>query len=135
MKDIKTILTESNSLPTWDEFISAFRRYNDINKTCTLSMHEIFNRPSKSRTGLPTVHYTPNIKRYTTSFMNLTIKAFDGKNIKYLALGAGSDWIQIQMCTPLKDGIVGFPIGDMQMFITIIGEKNIIKIYDFICNI
>lgn len=135
MKDIKTILTESNALPTWDEFISVFRKYNDMNKTCLLSMHEVFNRPPKSRTGLPTVHYTPNIKRYTTSFTNSNIKAFDGKNIKYLALGSGSDWIQVQMCTPLKDGIVGFPIADMQMFITIIGKENVIKIYNFICNV
>lgn len=135
MKDIKTVLTESNALPTWDEFISAFRKYNDMNKTCLISMYDAFDRPPKSRTGLPTVHYTPAIKRYTTSFTNLTIKAFDGKNIKYLALGAGSNWTQVQMCTPLKDGIVGFPIVDMQMFIMIIGEENVIKIYNFICNV
>ena len=135
MKDLKTILTESNVLPTWDEFISAFRKYNSINKTHLLSMYDVFHRPARSRTGLPTVHYTPAIKRYTSSYTNLTIKAFDGKNIKYFALGAGSDWIQVQMCSPLKDGIVGFPISDMQMLITIIGEENVIKIYNFICNV
>ena len=98
-------------------------------------MYDAFQRPPKSRTGLPIVHYTPDIQRHTTWFTNSSIKAFDGKNIKYFALGPGSDWIQVQMCSPLKDGIIGFPIDDMQMLITIIGEENVIKIYNFICNI
>lgn len=33
------------------------------------------------------------------------------------------------MCSPLPDGIVGFPVTDMDMLIKTIGEDNIIKDY------
>lgn len=80
---------------------------------------------------LPTALKTESSKKLS-SFIKNTIKSFTGKNIRALGGSAGSNWVQIQMCSPLPDGIIGFPVTDMDMLINTIGEDNVIKIYKFI---
>ena len=135
MKDLKnTILKDVSPKITWDDFIKACWSYFK-SKNNHINMYDVFDLPSRSRTGLPKVLPTTlkaESGKKLSNFIKSSIKAFIGKNIRALGGSYGSNWVQIQMCSPLPDGIVGFPVTDMDMLIKTIGEDNIIKIYKFI---
>lgn len=126
MKDVDTTAT-----PSWVEFMKVFSEY--IGGECYghISMYDVFNRPPRSRTGLPKVIDNKFAKQYG-KYNYLTFKDFVGKNIKSICAYKNSNWFQVQMCTPLKDGIIGFPIDNMDMFTSTFGKENVIKIYNFI---
>ena len=135
MKDLKTTILENMSPKiTWDDFIKACWSYFDSKKD-HINMYVVFDLPPRSRTGLPKVLPTAlktESSKKLSSFIKSTIKSFTGKNIRALGGSVGSNWVQIQMCSPLPDGITGFPVTDMDMLINTIGEDNVIKIYKFI---
>lgn len=135
MKDLKiTILENMSPKISWDDFIKACQDYFK-SKNNHINMYDVFDLPPRSRTGLPKVLPTALKSESSKKLSNnikATIKSFTGKNIRALGGSAGSNWVQIQMCSPLPDGIVGFPVTDMDMLIKTIGEDNVIKIYDFI---
>lgn len=135
MKDLKTTILENMSPKiTWDDFIKACRVYFK-SKNNHINMYDVFDLPPRSRTGLPKVLPTAlkaESSKKLSSFIKNTIKSFTGKNIRALGGSDGSNWIQIQMCSSLPDGIIGFPVTDMDMLIKTIGEDNVIKIYKFI---
>lgn len=135
MKDLKnTILEDLSSTITWDDFIKACWSYFDSKKD-HINMYVVFDLPPRSRTGLPKVLPTA-LKAEATKKLSKNIKAtikdFIGKNVRAIGGSRGSNWVQIQMCSPLPDGIVGFPVTDMDMLIKTIGEDNAVKIYEFI---
>ena len=135
MKDLKTKILENMSPKiTWDYFIKAcwayFKSTNDH-----INMYDVFDLPARSRTGLPKVLPTAlnsESSKKLSSFIKSSIKSFTGKNIRAIGGSTGNNWVQIQMCSPLPDGIIGFPVTDMDMLIKTIGEDNVIKIYKFI---
>lgn len=135
MKDLKnTILEDISPKITWDEFIKACWSYFKI-KNDHINMYDVFDLPPRSRTGLPKVLPTTlkaESSKKLSIFIKSTIKSFIGKNIRALGGSYGNNWLQIQMCSPLPDGIIGFPVTDMDMLIKTIGEDNVIKIYKFI---
>lgn len=126
MKDVDT-----TAIPTWEEFMEAFNEYIGRERYAHISMYDAFNRPPRSRTGLPKVIDNKFAKKYGKNIY-LTFKDFVGKNIKSICAQKDGDWFQVQMCTPLKDGIIGFPIDNMDMFASTFGKENVIKIYNFI---
>lgn len=126
MKDVDT-----TAIPTWEEFMEAFNEYIGGERYGHISMYDAFNRPPRSRTGLPKVIDNKFAKKYGKNIY-LTFKDFVGKNIKSICAQKDGDWFQVQMCTPLKDGIIGFPIDNMDMFTSTFGKENVIKIYNFI---
>lgn len=135
MKDLKTTILENISPKiTWDDFIKACQDYFK-SKNNHINMYDVFDLPPRSRTGLPKVLPTAlkaESSKKLSSNIKATIKSFTDKNIRALGGSNGSNWVQIQMCSPLPDGIVGFPVTDMDMLIKTIGEDNVIKIYEFI---
>lgn len=135
MKDLKTTILENISPKiTWDDFIKACWAYFK-SKNNHINMYDVFDLPPRSRTGLPKVLQTTlkaESSKKLSNNIKATIKSFTGKNIRALGGSDGSNWVQIQMCSPLPDGIVGFPVTDMDMLIKTIGEDNVIKIYKFI---
>lgn len=135
MKDLKTAILENMSPKiTWDDFINACQAYFK-SKNNHINMYDVFDLPPRSRTGLPKVLPTAlkaESSKKLSNNIKATIKSFTGKNIRALGGSAGSNWVQIQMCSPLPDGIVGFPVTDMDMLVKTIGEDNVSKIYDFI---
>lgn len=135
MKDLKdTILENISPKITWDDFIKVCQVYFK-SKNNHINMYDVFDLPPRSRTGLPKVLPTALKAKSSKKLSNnikATIKSFTGKNIRALGGSDGSNWVQIQMCSPLPDGIIGFPVTDMDMLIKTIGEDNIIKIYNFI---
>lgn len=135
MKDLKTTILENMSPKiTWDDFINACQVYFK-SKNNHINMYDVFDLPPRSRTGLPKVLPTAlkaESSKKLSNNIKATIKSFTGKNIRALGGSAGSNWVQIQMCSPLPDGIVGFPVTDMDMLVKTIGEDNVIKIYEFI---
>lgn len=135
MKDLKnTILEDLSSTITWDEFIKACQSYFESKKD-HINMYVVFNLPPRSRTGLPKVLPSALKAEACKKFSRntkATIKDFIGKNVRALFCSPGSNWVQIQMCTPQPDGIVGFPVTDMDMLIKTIGEDNVVKIYNFV---
>ena len=135
MKDLKdTILENISPKITWDDFIKVCQVYFK-SKNNHINMYDVFDLPPRSRTGLPKVLPTTLKAKSSKKLSNnikATIKSFTGKNIRALGGSDGSNWVQIQMCSPLPDGIIGFPVTDMDMLIKTIGEDNIIKIYNFI---
>lgn len=135
MKDLKTTILENMSPKiTWDDFIKACSVYFK-SKNNHINMYDVFDLPPRSRTGLPKVLPTAlkaESSKKLSSFIKNTIKSFTGKNIRAFGGSDGSNWVQIQMCSPLPDGIIGFPVTDMDMLIKTIGEDNVIKIYKFI---
>lgn len=126
MKDVDT-----TAIPTWEEFMKAFNEYIGAERYGHISMYDAFDRPPRSRTGLPKVIDNKFAKKYGKNIY-LTFKDFVGKNIKSICAQKNGDWFQVQMCTPLKDGIIGFPIDNMDMFTSTFGKENVIKIYNFI---
>lgn len=135
MKDLKnTILEDLSSGITWDDFIKACWSYFESKKD-HINMYVVFDLPPRSRTGLPKVLPTA-LKAEATKKLSkntkATIKDFIGKNVRALFCSPGSNWVQIQMCSSLPDGIVGFPVTDMDVLIKTIGEDNVVKIYNFI---
>lgn len=135
MKDLKnTILEALSPKITWDEFIKACWSYFESKKD-HINMYVVFDLPPRSRKGLPKVLPTTlnaEASKKLSKNTKATIKDFIGKNIRALGGSYGNNWLQIQMCSPLPDGIVGFPVTDMDMLIKTIGEDNVIKIYKFI---
>lgn len=135
MKDLKTTILENMSPTiTWDDFIKACWNYFKSKKD-HINMYDVFDLPPRSRTGLPKVLPTTlkaDASKKLSNNTKATIKDFIGKNVRALGGSDGSNWVQIQMCSPLRDGIVGFPVTDMDMLIKTIGEDNVIKIYKFI---
>lgn len=135
MKDLKnTILEDLSPKISWDDFIKACWSYFKIKKD-HINMYDVFDLPPRSRTGLPKVLPTTlkaESSKKLSSFIKNSIKSFTGKNIRAIGGSDGSNWVQIQMCSPLPDGIIGFPVTDMDMLIKTIGEDNVIKIYKFI---
>ena len=135
MKDLKnTILEDLPPKITWDDFIKACWSYFNI-KNDHINMYDVFDLPPRSRTGLPKVSSDVLKKesgKNLSSYNKKTIEAFIGKNIRALGGSYGNNWLQIQMCSPLPAGIIGFPVTDMDMLIKTIGEDNVIKIYKFI---
>lgn len=135
MKDLKTTILE-NIYPkiNWDDFLKACQSYFE-HKRDHINMYVVFDLPPRSRKGLPKVLPTTLKAEATKKFSRntkATIKDFIGKNVRALGGSPGTNWVQIQMCTPQPDGIVGFPVTDMDMLIKTIGEDYVIKIYDFI---
>lgn len=135
MKNLKnTILEDLSPKITWDDFIKACWSYFESKKD-HINMYDVFDLPPRSRTGLPKVLPTTlkaESSKKLSSFIKSSIKSFTGKNIRAIGGSDGSNWVQIQMCSPLPDGIIGFPVTDMDMLIKTIGEDNVIKIYKFI---
>ena len=135
MKDLKdTILENISPKITWDDFIKVCQVYFK-SKNNHINMYDVFDLPPRSRTGLPKVLPTTLKAKSSKKLSNnikATIKSFTCKNIRALGGSDGRNWVQIQMCSPLPDGIIGFPVTDMDMLIKTIGEDNIIKIYNFI---
>lgn len=135
MKDLKTTILENMSPKiSWDDFIKACQAYIK-SKNNHINMYDVFDLPPRSRTGLPKVLPTAlkaESSKKLSNNIKATIKSFTGKNIRAIGGSVGSNWVQIQMCSPLPDGIVGFPVTDMDMLIKTIGEDNVIKIYKFI---
>lgn len=135
MKDLKnTILEDLSSTITWDEFIKACQSYFARTRD-HINMYVVFDLPARSRKGLPKVLPTTLKAEACKKFSRntkATIKDFIGKNVRALFCSPGSNWVQIQMCTPQPDGIVGFPVTDMDMLIKTIGEDYVVKIYNFI---
>lgn len=135
MKDLKTKILENMSPKiTWDDFIKACGAYFK-SKNDHISMYDVFDLPARSRKGLPKVlpsALNTESSKKLSSFIKSTIKSFTGKNIRAIGGSDGNNWVQIQMCSPLPDGIIGFPVTDMDMLIKTIGEDNVIKIYKFI---
>ena len=135
MKNLKnTILEDLSPKITWDEFIKTCWSYFESKKD-HINMYNVFNLPPRSRKGLPKVLPTTlnaEASKKLSKYTKATIKDFIGKNIRALGGSYGNNWLQIQMCSPLPDGIVGFPVTDMDMLIKTIGEDNVIKIYKFI---
>ena len=135
MKDLKnTILEDISPKISWDDFIKACWSYFESTHD-HINMYDVFDLPPRSRTGLPKVLPTTlkaeDSKRFS-NYTKSTIKDFIGKNIRALGGSYGSNWLQIQMCSPLPGNIIGFPITSMDMLIKTIGEDNVIKIYKFI---
>lgn len=126
MKDIDT-----TAVPSWEEFMKAFNEYIGSEHGRHISMYEVFDRPPRSRTGLPKVIDNKFAKKYGKSIY-LTFKDFVGRNIKEIFAYKDGNWFQVQMCSPLKDGIIGFPIDNMDMFTSTFGKENVIKIYNFV---
>ena len=135
MKDLKTTILENMSPKiSWDDFIKACQSYVARTKD-HINMYVVFDLPARSRKGLPKVLPTTlkaEASKKLSSNTKATIKDFIGKNVRALFCSPGSNWVQIQMCSPQPDGIVGFPVTDMDMLIKTIGEDNVIKIYKFI---
>lgn len=135
MKDLKTTILENiSSNITWNDFLNACWSYFESKKD-HINMYVVFDLPPRSRTGLPKVLPTALKSESSKKLSNnikATIKSFTGKNIRAIGGSNGSNWVQIQMCSPLPDGIVGFPVTDMDMLIKTIGEDNVVKIYNFI---
>lgn len=135
MKDLKdTILENISPKIAWDDFIKACQVYFK-SKNNHINMYDVFDLPPRNRTGLPKVLPTAlkaESGKKLSNNIKATIKSFTGKNIRAIGGSTGSNWVQIQMCSPLPDGIVGFPVTDMDMLIKTIGEDNVIKIYNFI---
>lgn len=121
----------SNKTIDWELFIRTFWTYSELVNDYGISMYDAFNRPARSRTGLPTVIDNKYLKKLS----RISNKSFIGKNIKRLVLyGKGATEIQIQMCTPAPDGIIGFPVINMDCLVKTIGEHNVIKIYEYMCS-
>lgn len=135
MKDLKnTILEDISPKISWEDFIQVCWYYFK-SKNNHINMYDVFDLPPRSRTGLPKVLPTAlkaESSKNLSGFIKSTIKSFTGKNIRALGGSYGSNWLQIQMCSPLPDGITGFPVTDMDMLVKTIGEDNVIKIYKFI---
>lgn len=135
MKDLKTTILENISPKiSWDDFLKTCQSYFE-RKRDHINMYVVFDLPPRSIKGLPKVLPTTLKAEATKKFSRntkATIKDFIGKNVRALGGSPGSNWLQIQMCTPQPDGIVGFPVTDMDMLIKTIGEDNVVKIYDFI---
>ena len=135
MKDLKTTILENMSPKiSWDDFLKVWQSYFE-RKRDPINMYVVFDLPPRSRKGLPKVLPTVLKAEATKKFSRntkATIKDFIGKNVRALGGSPGSNWVQIQMCTPQPDGIVGFPVTDMDMLIKTIGEDNVVKIYNFI---
>ena len=126
MKDVDII-----AIPSWEEFMKTFSEYIGSERYGHISMYDVFDRPPRSRTGLPKVIDNKFAKKYG-KFNYLIFKDFVGKNIKSICASKNGNWFQVQMCTPLEDGIIGFPIDNMDMFTSTFGKENVIKIYNFI---
>lgn len=135
MKDLKTTILENMSPKiSWDDFLKACQSYFERERD-HINMYVVFDLPPRSRKGLPKVLPTALKAEACKKFSRntkATIKDFIGKNVRALFCAPGSNWVQIQMCSPQPDGIVGFPVTDMDMLIKTIGEDNVVKIYDFI---
>lgn len=135
MKDLKTTILENMSPKiSWDDFLKACQSYFERERD-HINMYVVFDLPPRSRKGLPKVLPTALKAEACKKFSRntkATIKDFIGKNVRALFCAPGNNWVQIQMCSPQPDGIVGFPVTDMDMLIKTIGEDSVVKIYDFI---